>query len=42
MSSSGAEPNDTTNLENISETNNTPQGIVRVDYKKSPLAHCKR
>ena len=34
MSSSGAEPNDTTNLENISETNNTLQGIVRVDYKK--------
>ena len=28
--------NSTTNLENISETNNTLQGIVRVDYKKSP------
>ena len=34
--------NSTTKLKRISETNNTLQGIVRVDYKKTPLAHCKR
>ena len=42
MSSSGAEPNDTTNLENISETNNTHEGHCYTTQKKSPLAHCKR